>query len=456
MTAPSNLISAALSSRGQSREWVSHRDRTWARMDTPEQPMVVTIVLLLTAPLERERLQALLRDRLLPFARFRQRLVADGARHAWVHDPDFNLDHHLHWARLPEPADQRALEERVGELSSEPLDFSRPLWRCVALENYGAGGALVFRMHHCIADGVTLLRVFLTLADRGPEPSSLAAMQKERHEQAQLAAKTAKTPALLTSGLDRLRWSVAFAGSLLRQSVMGPDTRTGLRGRLNGRKRVAWAAPIPLAEINAIRKRLGGRVNDVMLAALAGALGRYLGTRGAVRPKLAVRVVEAVNLRPYQEEVRLGNEFAVIFLKLPLGIADPVERLAVVQARMAQVKASPDAVANLTLIDWVGRLPAWLERWVLRLYGMRATLVMTNVPGPEYPLYLAGAPVARVLAWVPQITGIGIGVCVLSYAGAITVGIVTDSGVIADPWELVTGFEAEIAQLHTHALECKA
>ena len=96
--------------------------------------------------------------------------------------------------------------------------------------------------------------------------------------------------------------------------------------------------------------------------------------------------------------------------------------------------------------DFIGRLPTWLERWVLRLYGMRASLVMTNVPGPESPLYLAGAPLDRVLAWVPQITGIGIGVCVLSYAGSFTVGIATDRGVIADPWELVAAFEAEMTE----------
>ena len=193
-----------------------------------------------------------------------------------------------------------------------------------------------------------------------------------------------------------------------------------------------------------------------MLTALAGALGRYVQARGRLRPKLAVRVIEAVNLRPYQDEIRLGNEFAVVFLKLPLGIADPAARLALIQTRMARIKASPAAIANLALIDLVGRLPAWLQRGVLRVYGMRGTVVMTNVPGPEYPLYLAGAPVGRVLAWVPQITGIGIGVCVLSYAGAITVGIVTDSGVVVDPWELVAGFEAEIAQLGVHALECRA
>jgi WS/DGAT/MGAT family acyltransferase len=445
MAAPINRIDTALPT-SRASEWVNYRDVTWARMDTPEQPMVVNLVLLLAAPLERERFATTLRDRLLRFTRFRQRLLQQGSRYQWIEDPAFNLDHHLDWQRLPEPADQRALEERVGELSSEPLDFSRPLWRCVVLENYGVGGALVFRIHHCIADGVALLRVFLTLADREPEPASPTATREQQREQARLAAKTTKTRISPTGWRQRLGWSAAFAGALLRQTVMGPDRRTALRGRLTGRKRVAWAAPIPLADIAALRQRWGGRVNDVLLTAIAGALGRYLRARGERRPGLTVRLVEPVNLRPYQEEVRLGNEFAVIFLKIPLGIVDPNVRLTALRAQTERVKRSPEALANLALIDFIGRLPAWLERWVLRLYGMRASLVMTNVPGPEYPLHLAGAPVERVLAWVPQITGIGIGVCVLSYAGAITVGIATDSGVIADPWELVAAFETEMTE----------
>lgn len=444
----------------ESREWVSYRDVTWARMDTPGQPMVVTIVLLLAAPLDGERLKATLRGRLLlPFARFRQRLVQEGGRHAWVEDATFDLDAHVRRECLPEPADQRALEERVGELASEPLDFRRPLWRCVVVEPYGPGCAVLFRVHHCIADGIALLRVFLTLADPAPEPSSgltAPGSLAERREQARLAAKTAKTATPPPGWRDRLRWGTAFVAALLRQQFMGPDTRTALRGRLNGRKRMAWSAPVPLSDIATIRQRLGGRVNDVMLAAVAGAMGRYLRARGEARPRLTVRLAVPVNLRPYQEDVQLGNEFAVIFLPLPLGIVDPVARLTAVRARMDRVKASPEAVANLMTINLVGRLPAWLEKWVLRLFGMKATAAMTNVPGPERPLYLAGAPVARALAWVPQITGIGIGICVLSYAGAITVGVTTDSGVVADPWELVAGFEAEVAELKARAIALPA
>lgn len=435
-------------------EWLSRNDVTWARMDTPEQPMVVTIVLVLATPVDVERLKATLRERLwLPFARFRRRVVRERGRYAWVDDATLNLDAHVQRLRLPEPADQAILEARVGELASEPLDFDQPLWRCIVIENYGAGGAVVFRVHHCVADGVALLRVFLTLTDRTPDVQNITAQPglEEQRNQARLAAKTAKTPQPARGWLERWRWGTALLAALLRQQFMLPDARTALRGRLNGRKRMAWSAPIPLSEITAIRRRLGGRVNDVMLTAVAGALGRYLWTRDEVRPALTVRLVVPVNLRPYEEGIQLGNKFAVVFPKLPLGVTDPIARLAAIQAQMGRIKASPEAAASLTMLNLVGWLPAWVERWALRLFGMRATAVMTNVPGPEEPLYLANAPVTRVLAWVPQITGIGIGICVLSYAGAMTVGVITDSGVIADPWELVAGFEAEMAELVARA-----
>ncbi|MDS4031017.1 MAG: wax ester/triacylglycerol synthase family O-acyltransferase [Candidatus Contendobacter sp.] len=432
------------------RERATCGDVTWARMDTPHQPMVVTILLVLAEPLAEERLREILTRRLLPFARFRQQLVREGGRHVWIEDAAFDLNAHLERRRLPEPADQRALATLVGELASQPLDPNQPLWRCVVVENAGSGCALLFRVHHCIADGIALLRVFLTLADRAPRSDGKPAPEvslEERREQARLAAKTAKAPKPLASGLERLCWGGALLAGLLRQLVVIPEPRTMLRGTLNGRKRMAWSAPIPLGDVARIRQRWGGRVNDVMLTVVTGALGRYLRARGETRPGLMARLVVPVNLRPYQEEIQLGNQFAVAFLKLPLTVVDPVARLAAVRARMERVKSSPEAMANLLLIRLVGGLPGWLERGLLRLLGLKATAVLTNVPGPEETLYLANAPVARVLAWVPQITSIGIGVCVLSYAGAITIGVTTDQGVVVAPEELVAGIEAEIAEL---------
>ena len=440
-----------LSDRGSAWEWTAWSDVTWARMDTPNQPMVVTVMLLLDAPLEPEQFKAILRDRLLPFDRFRQRLVQRGVRYAWVEDATFDLHNHLEWRQLPKMGDARTLEALIGELASQPLDFNRPLWRCVAVDNAGAGGAVVFQVHHCIADGIALLRVFLTLADRAPHPDEATVAQasslEERRMQARLAAKTAKAPRPMLGWRERWRWSMAFLATLLRQPLLPPDTRTLLRGRLNGQKRMAWSAPIPLSAITRIRQCWGGRVNDVMLTATVGALGRYLRARGEMRSGLKIRLAVPFNLRPYQEEIRLGNEFAVIFLSLPLDIADPVARLKAVRARMERVKASPEAVANRLLIKLVGRFPHWLEHGIMRLYGTKATAVLTNVPGPEEKLYLAGSLIERGLGWVPQVTGIGIGFCVLSYAESITVGVATDSGVVDEPAELVAGFEAELAEL---------
>jgi WS/DGAT/MGAT family acyltransferase len=310
-------------------------------MDTPRQPMVVTILLVLAEPLAEGRLREVLNRRLLLFARFRQRLVREGGRHVWIEDAAFDLSHHVEWRRLPEPADQRALAALVGEVASQSLVAGRPLWRCVVVENAGSGCALLFRVHHCVADGIALLRVFLTLTDRTPHPDEMPAARaislEEQRDQARLAAKTAKAPKLFSSGLARLRWGGALLGGFLRQLLVIPETRTALRGRLNGQKRMAWSASIPLGDITRIRQRWGGRVNDVMLTVVTGALGRYLRARGDARPGLMARLAVPVNLRPYQEEIELGNQFAVVFLKLPLDVVDPVARLAVRRGSQSSV-----------------------------------------------------------------------------------------------------------------------
>ena len=447
--APCGAMAPALEEPAPIAEPLTSNDVTWARMDVPGQPMVVTLVLLLDQPLTEERLRVTLRARLLPLARFRRRVARAGGRYRWLEDAPLDWNAHLVRARLPEPADQRTLEEQIGRWAGEPLSFDRPLWCCFWVENYGEGCALVFRVHHCIADGVALLRVFLALTDRTPDSEPVT--PAERRNQARLAAKTAKLPVSAPVRLERLRWGVAFAASFVRQICLGPDPRTALRGRLSGRKRVAWSAPVPLSDIALIRQRLGGRVNDVMLALVMGALGRYVQSRGGIGKKMALKLLIPINLRPYQEEIRLGNEFGAILLKLPLGIADPVARLHEVRIRMDRTKGTPEALANRVILNLAGWLPGWLERLVLWGFGVKATAVMTNVPGPEQPLFLAGAPLSRVLAWVPQIAGIGIGLSVLSYAGAVTLGVTTDSGVVADPWELVAGFEMELAELLVRA-----
>ncbi len=421
---------------------LSAQDRCWVRMDVPGQPMVVSLVLLLERPLALQQVRALLQARLLPLARFRQRVREVGGRSCWVEDGPLDWAAHLQALRLPEPADIHALQVLVGRWAGEPLPGDRPLWRCILVENVGTGSALVFRVHHCIADGVALLRVFLALGDVPPGADPV----QWRHEQARLAARTGHAPVPPPGRWGRLRWGLANAGAMLRQLLLGPDARTLLRGRLRGDKRVAWSVPIPLSAINAVRQHSGGRVNDVLLTVVAGALARYLRDRGAMPPP-ALRLLVPVNLRSYQEDIHVDNEFGAVLLTLPLGIADPLARLAALRARMDRIKGTPEMLANRLLLSVAGWLPAVVERLLLRGFGLKATAVLTNVPGPDQPLILAGVRVERVLAWVPQIAGIGVGISIFSYTGAITVGVTSDSGVLADPQLLVAAIEAEWAAL---------
>jgi diacylglycerol O-acyltransferase len=215
-------------------------------------------------------------------------------------------------------------------------------------------------------------------------------------------------------------------------------------------KRAAWSEPIPLAEVRAAGARAGCTINDVLVAAAAGALRRYLGTRGDEvdgLDGLDLRAAVPVNLRPADQAHRLGNRFGLVFLSLPLGVADPRERLAEVKRRMDELKSSLQPVVAFGALAGIGLLPTRLQPLPVQFFGSKASLVLTNVPGPRERLHLAGEPVRRAMFWVPQSGRLGLGISILSYAGEVLVGVAADAGLIPDPQVIVDAFHTEIEAL---------
>lgn len=228
---------------------------------------------------------------------------------------------------------------------------------------------------------------------------------------------------------------------------MGPDRSTALRGEPRGHKCVLWSAPIRLQSLRDVGHRFACHVNDVVLAGLAGALGRYLRAHGDLSKDLEIRMIIPVDLRPCQEEITLGNRFAVVFLRLPLDLENPAQRLIEIQRRTSRIKASQQAGAAFAILKLAGRAPGALEKLLVRLFARKATAVFTNLAGPRHDVFLANRRVCRIVPWVPQIGGIGLGISVFSYAGDVTLGITTDAGVIPDPEAILAGFQDEIAIL---------
>jgi WS/DGAT/MGAT family acyltransferase len=208
---------------------------------------------------------------------------------------------------------------------------------------------------------------------------------------------------------------------------------------------------VPLDDFKAIGKAFNATVNDVLVATATGALRRYLEQRGEPTTGVAIRASVPVNLRPLDDQYRLGNAFGLVFLTLPVGIADPVRRLRAIKKEMDELKRSPDALVAYGVLHVLGFAPVGVERLGLRFFGSKATAVLTNVPGPREPLYLAGRKVQNVMFWVPQSGHLGLGISILSYAGGVMLGVATDEGLVPDPERIVEGFEKEFKALRTRA-----
>ncbi len=193
---------------------------------------------------------------------------------------------------------------------------------------------------------------------------------------------------------------------------------------------------------------LGCTVNDVLISTLAGALGRYLAARGDTVAGRSIRATLPVNLRPETaEEPALGNYFGLLFVDLPIGIRHPLERLYAVRTTLLKLKDSPQALITLRLLQVVGSLPASVEEQLITLLSAKASLVASNLRGPQAQLKLAGAPVAQLLFWVPQAGDIGTGVSMLSYNGGVQFGVMADRQLIPDPAELVAEINGEFERL---------
>ncbi|HKF78664.1 MAG TPA: wax ester/triacylglycerol synthase family O-acyltransferase [Candidatus Dormibacteraeota bacterium] len=434
-------------------------DAAWLRMEDAANLMMVTGVLLFDGRLDPGRLRAIVEERLLGFERFRQRVeeppLAIGVPQ-WVTDERFDIDAHLHHVALPEPADKAGLERFVSDLLSTPLDFTKPLWQ-LHLVDHAGGSALVARVHHCIADGIALVRVLLSLTDTAARPRRRRAADAQPPDgptapwllraSAQLAQAgfgLVRDPARVTGAAGL---GLGAAATLGRVALLPSDPPTALKGPLGVMKRAAWSEPIPLAEVKAAGAHAGGTINDVLVAAAAGGLRRYLSGRGEDVGGLEVRAAVPINLRPLDEAARLGNQFGLVFLALPLGVEDPVERLAQVKSRMDELKSSLQPAVAYGVLHSIGYLPGPLQPLPVRFFGSKATLVLTNVPGPREQLFLAGEPLRRVMFWVPQSGRLGVGVSILSYAGEVMVGVASDAGLVPDPQGIVEGFEAELAAL---------
>ncbi|HJV63975.1 MAG TPA: wax ester/triacylglycerol synthase family O-acyltransferase [Albitalea sp.] len=460
-----------------STERMSRVDTAWLRMDNEVNLMMIVGVWLLQPAITVEALAERISDKLLKYERFKQKVVEDAVGYNWVHDEDFDLSHHIvrhKLARRRGQSERAALQELVGELATTPLAPARPLWQFHLIEHYEGGSALVARIHHCIADGIALIAVMMSITDGGMDPPPRRRKKAEDDSGSDWLTDavmrpftdlTVKAIGMYGSGvarsmemlanpyqplfgsLDMARSGVQVMSDAASLALMPDDSPTQLKGKPAGTKHVAWGEPIALDEVKAVGKGLNCSVNDVLLACVAGAIGAYLRERGEDPTGKEIRAMVPVNLRPLDKAHHLGNRFGLVPLVLPIGIENPIERVYAVRARMNQLKGSYQPVLAFAVLAVAGLLIKPAQDALLNLFAKKATAVMTNVPGPAKPLKFCGATLRQTMFWVPQSGNIGVGVSILSYGGGVQFGLITDEHLCPDPQHIIDRFEPEFEKL---------
>jgi diacylglycerol O-acyltransferase len=441
-------------------------DAAWLGMEDPTNLMMVTGVMALEGKVDVNGLRLILDRRLLPFGRFHQRVVRPRSRGNlphWEDDSHFDINNHVSHVALPAPGGDEALREMVSDLMSVPLDFSKPLWHMHVIDNYHDGSVVLTRVHHCIADGIALVRVMLSLTDESPsarrQPARAGPVAPGFRLPldwlpAAVGRGVASGQHLLANpnkAVGMARVGVHGAYRLGRLLVLPADPVTVFKGKLSRRKRAAWSEPVPLDEFKVIGKAFNATVNDVLVAVATGALRRYMEKRGERTSGVAIRASVPVNLRPLDESHKLGNAFGLVFLTLPVGIVDPVRRVRAIKKEMDGLKGSPEALIAFGVLSLLGFAPVEVEQLGLRFFGSKATAVLTNVPGPREPLYMAGQKIDKIMFWVPQSGHLGLGISILSYAGSVMLGVATDAGLVPDPERIVDNFKVEFEVMRAAA-----
>jgi WS/DGAT/MGAT family acyltransferase len=457
-------------------ERMSRVDTAWLRMDNEVNLMMIVGVWLLQPALDYEQLCARVADKLLRYDRFRQKVVQDPIGAQWVEDETFDIHHHVVREKLVRrkgQSERAALQALCGKLATQPLDPARPLWQFHLIDGYEGGSALIVRIHHCIGDGIALISVALSITDGGNDPPA----RKQRAagaaadgdwlsdaviqpltdiavkalgmtgEGVARSVEVLSQPQQLFGSLEMARVGYQVMGDVAALALMSDDSPTRLKGMPAGDKRVAWNEPLPLDAVKTISKGLNCSINDVLLSCVAGAIGEYLRERGDDPTGQEIRAMVPVNLRPLDKAWQLGNKFGLAPLVLPIGIHNPIERVYAVRQRMAELKGSYQPLLAFAVLAIAGLMIKPVQDAILNLFAKKATAVMTNVPGPAKPLTFCGATIRQTMFWVPASGHIGVGVSILSYAGGVQFGLITDSKLCPDPHAIIERFQPEFDKL---------
>jgi diacylglycerol O-acyltransferase len=445
-------------------------DATFLYMETPTTHMHVIGVLLLDTSTMAGRpfdeIKRMMDERIHLMPAFRRRLVSvpfDLSHPVWIDDAEFDIENHLHRVAIPPPGDLRTLAEAVGDIASRQLDRSKPLWEMWVLEGLEHGNvAVVTKMHHATIDGASGADLMVHLLDLTPEiaptpppeepfvgesrPSDLQLLRGALLSQAASPVRAVRQVAKSAGNL------VGTVATLVRRPSDGATVRpftaprTRFSGALTPHRSVAFGKA-SLEDLKEIKNAFGAKVNDVVLAIATHALRAYLLDHGELPDKPLVASCP-ISVRSEGEDRDSANQVSAMLVPLPIQLEDPVERLETIVESTKRSKEMAKAIGAETLMDWAEFLAPRLFTTAMRLYsGMKLAnlhapvqnLIVSNVPGPPVPLYVAGARVLAIYPMGPLLPGAGINITVLSNMGNVDFGVIAVRETVPDLWQISRG-----------------
>jgi WS/DGAT/MGAT family acyltransferase len=402
--------------------------------------------------------------------RFRQKLrfVPLGlSRPMWEDDPHLNLEYHVRQTALPPPGSEEQLRVLAARIFSQALDRTKPLWEMWLVDGLeGDRFAIIGKSHHALVDGISGVDITTVLFDTEREPVGAPGSPQDwiprpEPSDAQVVAEAVldrlTNPTEIVSSVTRVLRAPGEIAGRVREGLaaVGEFAGAGLGAppspfnvEIGGHRRFAWERG-DLGQLKQIKNRLGGTVNDVVLAAVAGALGRYLRAQGHSTAGLELRAMVPISVRTEGERGALGNRVSAMMASLPVGVEDPVERLRVVNDTMGDLKSSRQAVGATLLTELTAFAPPTIMAQAARLQSRQRffNLVVTNVPGPQFPLYLLGRELSAIFPMVPLAKRQAVCVGIMSYNGQINFGLIGDYDAMPNLDRLGGDLRSVIAEL---------
>jgi diacylglycerol O-acyltransferase len=450
-------------------EWMSPMDASFLHIEGPSNPMHIGGVSIFEGPAPPfERFEEMVEGKLGLVPRYRQkvRFVPLGlGRPVWVDDPHFNLSYHLRHTALPPPGSDEQLRRTAARIFAQHLDRSKPLWEIWMVEGLDQSRwALLSKVHHCMVDGVSATDLMSVMFEANGAPATADSWEPAAEpSDAELLVRTLTRRTLnpseqlrsLRAAARAPRESLAQARDLLRgmtsaAGIVRPMGSSSLTGPVGPHRTWSWAH-VRLSDVKSVRTELGGTVNDVVLTIVSGGLRDLLESRGESVADRTIRTLVPVSVRRPGERGAYNNRVSAMFAELPVGVADPAARLESVRSQMDGLKQSKQAVAGDVLTSLSGFAPPMLLALGARLAARSPSIGLqtgiTNVPGPQQPLYTLGRRLLESFPYVPVIGKVRVSIAIFSYDGGLYVGVTGDYDSSNDIDILTTGVERSMREL---------